>query len=118
MGLDLMKISKTLIGKSQAGLLQFSLILTATFLFSGCIHTPRGYVAKEWSSSMRELGIIPVFPPREDVQVGDVYIAPVSPDQELAAFKKKEFLPLGLWVATLDVKTPLTAFYSNRSSFP
>ena len=67
---------------------------------------------------MRELGIIPVFPPREDVQVGDVYIAPVSPDEELRALKKKEFLPLGLWLATLDVTNDVSGFYSSRPSFP
>jgi hypothetical protein len=87
-------------------------------LLAGCVNTPRGYVAKEWSSTMRELGIIPVFPPREDVQVGDVYLAPVSPDEEIKAFKKKEFLPLGLWLASLDLRNTISNFYSARSSFP
>ncbi len=94
------------------------LFICAALFFTGCANTPPGYVAKEWSATMRELGIIPVFPPREDVLVGDVYIAPVSPDEEVAAFKKKEFLPLGLWLTTLDVGDDVSSFYSSRSSFP
>src|SRR2546423_2929162 len=38
----------------------------------GC-RTPKGYAAREWSLAMREMQIVPVFPPREDVLVGDVY---------------------------------------------
>lgn len=94
------------------------LISILSILLGGCASTPRGYVAKEWSLTMRELGIVPVFPPREDVQVGDVYVAPVSPDQEVEAFKKKRYLPLGLWLATLDLSNEVSNFYSSRPSFP
>lgn len=94
-----------------------SAIISATLL-TGCAHTPQGYVAKEWSSTMRELGITPVFPPREDVQVGDVYISPISPDAEVEAFSQKGFLPLGLWLTHLDVAKEVTTFYSSRPSFP
>lgn len=34
----------------------------------------RGYVMNEWSTQMRQLGIVPIFPPREDVHVGDLYV--------------------------------------------
>lgn len=41
-----------------------------------------GFVAKEWSDNTRKLGITPVFPPREKVYPGDVYITTVF-DQEV-----------------------------------
>src|SRR5262245_14487414 len=94
------------------------LLCCSAVILTACVNTPRGYVAKEWSSSMRELGIIPVFPPREDVQVGDVYIAPVSPDEEIAAFQKTGFLPLGIWLTSLDLRGEITNFYASRASFP
>jgi hypothetical protein len=39
-----------------------------------------GYVQREWSTTLRELGIVPIFPPREDVFVGDVYAYDFDPD--------------------------------------
>lgn len=46
---------------------------------TGCAKD-RGYVQREWSTTMRELGIVPVFPPREDVFVGDVYGYRINPE--------------------------------------
>lgn len=46
----------------------------------GCAGPDRGYVQREWSTTLRELGIVPVFPPREDVFVGDVYAYDFDPD--------------------------------------
>src|SRR5688500_5484548 len=77
------------------------LLLALSAGLAGCrpkpgTHDP-GYVAKEWSMTMREFGIVPVFPPREDVQVGDVYAMPLPPDVEAqvrAVKAKGEFLPI------------------------
>jgi hypothetical protein len=88
--------------------------------------TSRGYVAKEWSLTMRELGINPVFPPREDVQVGDIYAYPAVPGEENRAFGRRGFLPLGLWIASLELFDEegtvrggaISEFYANRDSFP
>ncbi len=50
-------------------------------LACGCATTKdRGFVQREWSTSLRELGIVPLFPPREDVFVGDVYASKDDPD--------------------------------------
>ena len=85
---------------------------------SGCMTTPPGHVVREWSTTIRELGITPIFPPREDVQVGDIYMAPIVPDEEKAVLKSKGYLPLGLWVGTATIKKDISKFYSERSSFP
>lgn len=91
------------------------LILVVTI---GCMKTPPGYVAREWSTTMRELAITPVFPPREDVQVGDIYMAPTAPNGEQEILDKKGFLPMGLWVSTAKIKENVKKCYSDRISFP
>lgn len=77
---------------------------------------PRGHVAKEWALTMRELGIVPVFPPREDVQVGDVYARRCNPDNP-ALIEKRGFVPIDMWAASLDVRRVVSSFYEERMSF-
>lgn len=45
----------------------------------GCGPQP-GYVERQWAGTMRELGIVPLFPPRADVFVGDVYASSYDPE--------------------------------------
>lgn len=56
-------------------------LMVAITVFCGCAPDRRNVkrVYKEWTETMSELGIFPVFPPREDVQVGDVWILPMHP---------------------------------------
>jgi hypothetical protein len=49
---------------------------------------PSGYVADLWSDQVRQFSIFPVFPPRADLQVGDIYMSceeSPPPDQRAAA---------------------------------
>lgn len=85
---------------------------------SGCMTTPPGHVVREWSTTIRELGITPIFPPREDVQVGDIYMAPIVPSEEKTVLESKGYLPLGLWVGAAKITDVVSSFYSKRSSFP
>jgi hypothetical protein len=64
--------------KSKA--LIFLLATTLAVLLSGC-NAPdsHGNVYRQWSSRMAEMGIFPVYPPRESVTVGDVYALPLHP---------------------------------------
>jgi hypothetical protein len=62
------------------------LVLTAgltggVLMLSSCASDPaaRGHVYREWSDRMAEMGIFPVYPPREDIAVGDVYALPLHP---------------------------------------
>jgi hypothetical protein len=57
-------------------------LLTANeLLMSSCCSGPdsHGQVYREWSKRMAEMGIFPVYPPREDIVVGDVYALPLHP---------------------------------------
>lgn len=47
---------------------------------ASCSTPDRGYVQREWSETFRELGIVPIFPPREDFVVGDLYAYDFDPD--------------------------------------
>ena len=81
-----------------------------------------GAVAKQWSMMMREFGIVPIYPPREDVQPGDVYVLPLPPDAELERAvirdNPQNFLPIALHVARLDVRDDIKAHYNASISLP
>src|SRR5215212_7507298 len=103
----------------------FHMVVVASSLLIGCVepgtHDP-GYVAKQWSMMVREFGIVPIFPPREDVQVGDVYAMPIPPDQELQLRAVRNtngrFLPIPVLLGTIDVSKDLEEYYKHRLSFP
>lgn len=96
------------------------ILLLCIVVTAGCATSPapQGYVAKQWATAFRELQITPVFPPREDVQVGDIYVVPVAPEDEEAVFLAKGYLPRGMWVHTLDLNRQISSFYQERPSFP
>jgi hypothetical protein len=83
----------------------------------GCNAFKSGSVARQQATLIRELQIQPLFPPREDVRVGDVY---VDPDPSNADFNDQsgQFLPIGMFVAALDLHDELDRFYSLRESYP
>lgn len=56
-------------------------LLTLDGLFmTGCSSLDsHGCVYRDWSKRMSEMGIFPVYPPREDIVVGDVYALPLHP---------------------------------------
>lgn len=82
---------------------------------TGCVNPPKGYVAKEWSGKMRELGIVPVFPPREDVQVGDIY---VTKERQEDSFEDG-YVPIGVFAGRVkDLPRDISNLYGSRASFP
>ena len=58
-----------------------TLLLCVLSLGLGGCYNPdsHGDVYRQWSRRMAEMGIFPVYPPREDVVVGDVYAIPLHP---------------------------------------
>lgn len=42
-----------------------------------------GKIEKEWSTSTRQLGVYPLFPPKERVYPGDIYIFPTAPTRAI-----------------------------------
>ncbi len=70
-------------------------------------------VAKDWTGAIRALKIIPVFPLREDITPGDVFLVNVRAEDEAKEFKKDGFLSPDVTVTRLpniDYKT----FYQNN----
>lgn len=60
--------------RMKRGYIQIATLFVACLSVAGCgSMEDRFYVQREWAKSLRELGIVPFFPPREDVYVGDVY---------------------------------------------
>lgn len=75
-------------------------------------------VAREWSEDMRELQINAVFPPREDFQVGDLYLPPAPPEEAEAIAKERGYLPLASWLGSVDLSRKMLGFYATRRAYP
>jgi hypothetical protein len=74
----------------------------------GCNTVKDGFVAQQWSKNISELGVHPLFPPREDLYVGDVFL---NFDGDI--------LPAdGLHIASLNVLTALQSQYAQRPDLP
>ncbi len=84
---------------------------------AGCSSVKEGSVVTEWSKSMRELGVYPVFPPREDLYVGDVFVT-YEATQLPATADASPYRTLGLHFASIDLGKALKAHYATRPDFP
>jgi chemotaxis protein histidine kinase CheA len=60
----------------------FFAVIIVSIAFAGCCTKPieRGVVQRDWVLTFSELGIVPTFPPREDIVVGDVYLYDFDPN--------------------------------------
>lgn len=107
-------------------------LMVAITVFCGCAPDRRNVkrVYKEWTETMSELGIFPVFPPREDVQVGDVWILPMHPFDTEVINVIGGLGHTGVWCANIfALKTgtntvsvvdtnQISEFYKKRLTFP
>jgi hypothetical protein len=102
-------------------------LLALTLAFQGgCAHFGPGQVARDWSCKIREMQIRPIFPPREDVQVGDVYwLQTLSKNADAEAYcappsdSVKDFVPFPLYLAHLrEVTAKAKEQYEGRPDFP
>lgn len=93
----------------------------------GCASTVGpGEVASKWSCKLREMQITPVFPPREDLHVGDVYWLPnakpgstTPADAYCNRTPADGFLEVGTHVAYFEqVNEALKSYYKSRPSLP
>jgi hypothetical protein len=69
-------------------------------------------VAKDWTGAIRTLKIIPVFPLREDIVPGDVFLVNVRAEDEAKEFEKDGFLPPDVPVTRL-LNIDYKNFYQN-----
>lgn len=92
-------------------------LASGLFIFA-CAAAKPGEVQRAWVSTLREMGIHPVFPPREDVQVGDIYLRRLGP----ASFVENPssgFVPIDLWVSSIpNTRDLLEQFQETRIAFP
>lgn len=94
--------------------------LLACALATGCSSPEKrdkGYVVREWSKTLRELSVNPVFPPREDLVVGDVYLTRTDPYNPKLR-PGKGYVPIELWLTYIDLREKLSDFYRSRCTFP
>lgn len=102
--------------------------LAAIMGFSGCSSREfkSGLIYKEWTRTMSEEGIFPVFPPREDVQAGDIWLLPTHPYETELIEQVGGLGKAGIWVTNVlyelksmnGTSTLANDFYTNRFSFP
>lgn len=80
----------------------------STAFVCGCSSTGPGHVTKSWTENLRELGVYPIYPPREDVSVGDVFINSAS-DESPDGFR-----PLGVLLMSIDTNESTEKRYALR----
>jgi len=92
-----------------------SLVCFAIIISVGCSYN-QGLVYRKWTKTMAQLGIYPVFPPKEDIQVGDVWALPVHPLETSFIEALGGLSLVGDWITTN--RKNVDNFYKNRPSFP
>jgi hypothetical protein len=80
-------------------------------------------IEENWNRTIKGLGVSPIFPPEEDLVVGDV-LAVVTKDVDLDshvqtdAIAKRAFVNRSVKLAHVDVSQALDAAYQNLPVFP
>jgi hypothetical protein len=96
-------------------------IVAGCWLLWGLFATEKGTgrassLEEEWSRSIRQLGIEPVFPPEEDLAVGDILAVVVADNDPSPSGAKVDdaspFLRRSVKIAHLDVRKELEAAYA------
>ena len=77
--------------------------------------------ATPWEKTLRDVGYVSVWPPREDVRVGDFFVFPVNPEASFrndpTDSRSREIMATTRW-GSLSMVTELQAEYQNRPSWP
>ncbi|MBV8047187.1 MAG: hypothetical protein JO171_08550 [Paludibacterium sp.] len=93
--------------------------LGAVSLLLGCSSTdPTQSVATSWGQELRQMQVEPVFPIREDIQPGDVFILCAGSDP---THPSKQVLPISTYWTRLDattIKQLLEDYYRTRLIMP
>lgn len=89
---------------------------SAAFLLTACNTVGDGFVAREWTNNMEELGITPIFPPRQDIRIGQVFLH-VDARADGPHVSNRGFLQMGTYFAALDLNAELIEHYGLRPDF-
>jgi hypothetical protein len=94
---------------------------TGTLLAGGCSSLDadlpdRDFIRNQWSYSISRLGFSAIYPPSEDVEVGDVYaVAEFCNPNDPAAVKARD--PHPVKIASINLGPRLSAYYAKRLQF-
>ncbi|QNI36509.1 hypothetical protein [Edaphobacter albus] len=69
----------------RISLIQLTCIVSFSSFLIGCVHPNKAQV--EWTKTLRQLGVAPTYPPREDVFVGDVYLSDYDPNSKITQYR-------------------------------
>ncbi|MFC1762689.1 hypothetical protein ACFL6U_11485 [Planctomycetota bacterium] len=73
----------------------------------------------KWAESMKGMGYVPVFPPKEDMRVGDLLLCPFGPPaKDSQKHARPRFLVSASRWSALEVTNLLDQEYRNRPSWP
>lgn len=88
------------------------LLILLTFL-TGCglRGVPEVPVAKQWTATINNFSMIPIYPMRENVYVGDIRLTVVPETLELGQLSYRN-------LGHLDLRGELNTYYSKRPSLP
>lgn len=95
-----------------------AIVSTLVAVLTGACTQPenpsRDFVASEWAGNVRTLHIDPVYPPREDFQAGDLFLAKVRIAGDAPGVGDR----VSLHVGYIDLTAEIKAHYARRIRFP
>lgn len=99
----------------RASLLVVAIVATS----GGCAERMRQQglesVAGDWLSTIRASQVMPVYPPTEDLEPGDVFLVTVPIQEQHELFERDDYVPLDMLGPRLDVPVPgYDRFYDGR----
>lgn len=97
----------------KARLTRVAVLVGITFL-TACSALPGRDLYRQYTESVRDLSLVPVYPPREEFQVGDVYLIEYDEsDPDDIGDRERE------WLGSLSaVQTISNEYLSSRINFP
>lgn len=95
---------------------KFIVISTCTALVLGCSASkPKpGLIAKQWSDNTRQLGISPIYPPRERFEPGDIYLAVTVPASKIGEMPDGFYTTTPIRYGQLDLTSNFTKEQQRR----
>ena len=94
------------------------MLLACCVLLFGCGHSGSDLnVQATWGKNLSALGITPIYPPKEDLYVGDILLYVPNPCTNGAVSNQPQSILLGS-IPTADVQTALEDYYGQRQQLP
>jgi hypothetical protein len=111
-----MSITKSLNGSLTC----FTAVMVVVSL-AGCSGEQHSKANLAWAESMKSMGYVPVYPPREDLRVGDLLLYPVGHSKSIlipTTQTTPRFLVSPSRWSAVNVANLLDEEYGNRASWP